>query len=200
MTPDRLKRYQGKKIAIYRTWYNRKDIKNEREGGGGGDNALYKVKNLKRLRKTPCLLQSSIRCESCDPKRRCPDQYASSYAIYRQGRIRVVITGHSVSTALLGDGSISGLLSLLLADCGDPELSRLSSPGLTRIFHLAVFLTSSLTLGGVPCNLPAISLAFCSPSLLVRRELERLGSSGLARASLGRSRVGLSAADTGIEG
>ena len=91
-------------------------------------------------------------------------------------RTIVVIIYHYNSTYLLGDISIGSVLPLPLADCGDSELSRLLSPGLTRIFHLAVFLTSSLIPCCVPCNLPAISLAFCSPSLLLRRESERLGS------------------------
>ena len=130
------------------------------------------------------------------PNAEDPNPIRPSHVVCRhQSYLRSRLPSHCTAIYLL-----RGVLSLFLADWGDPELSGSSSPGLTRIFHLAVFLTSSLIPGCVPCNLLAISLAFCSPNLLVRRESERGGASGLAGALVGAVRAGLSAADTGIGG
>ena len=142
------------------------------------------------------LFDQGIRDADDSIKNHPPMQYVDN------NRTRAVITPHSNYIYLPGDMFIGSVLPPPLAGCGNPGLSSVLGPGLVRIFHLAVFLTSSssLTPGYVLCSRPAIFLALSSPSLLVRRESERVGSSGLAGALFGRVGVGLSTADIGIEG
>lgn len=86
----------------------------------------------------PSTIPDQVILNAGDPIKACPMQCVDN------NRVRALVTSHYIPSYLLGDMFIGGrvVLPLPLADCGDPELSRSLSPGLTRIFHLAVFLTS----------------------------------------------------------